>query len=266
MPPIYDGWFLTEKFLLNPLITYKMLFKKEITCKNSKLKILCDNKRLFNPALEELKKQRTKLEQYIGKDKDFLNSLEPVKVKENAPKIAKLLSEAGEIADVGPMAAVAGTIAELVCKKLISKGAKTAVVENGGDIFCYSEKPVIVGIFSGMNKKFENIAFQVKGKIAICSSSSKMGHSYSEGNCDLATVFSKKGNIADAAATAVCNKVKNEGDVQSALEWGIGLKEVEGILIIKNNKIGMIGKIPRMIKADSKEIKKKITKFENYKF
>ena len=50
------------------------------------------------------------------------------------PFIVKTMARAGKIADVGPMAAVAGTISELSMKYLLNKEAKYAVVENGGDI------------------------------------------------------------------------------------------------------------------------------------
>lgn len=241
-----------------------MLQKKEFTYKNSKIKVLCDDKKYFNIAFAELARQRSMIEAYILKNKDFLASLEPVGVEDNAPKVVRQMAEAGKVAAVGPMASVAGTLAESVCKRLISKGAKNVIIENGGDIFCSLREPALIGIFAGRNKLIENLAFEVKGEISVCSSSSKMGHSISFGDCDLATVFSDKGNIADAAVTAVCNRIKTEEDVKAALEWGINLEGVHGIIAVKNNKVGMIGNIPRIVKANDSRLKEKVTRFGFY--
>lgn len=245
------------------------MYQEEILYKNSRIKILTDKKELVSKAYDELVKQRTLIENYIKKDKFFESTLEPIKVKKTAPKIIKLMAEGAEIANVGPMAAVAGVIAEFICRRLVKEGAKVAIVENGGDIFAITNSPIKVGLFSGNNKLSGKLAFELNKKntpISICSSSSFLGHSLSFGKCDLATVFSKKSYIADAVATAVCNKVKKVSDIKKILDWGIKLNSVEGIIIIKNNKIGMIGHIPNLIKSKDQKIKEKVTKDPIYKF
>lgn len=237
------------------------MHQKTITYKDSKLKILCE-KDLFNIAEKELIKQRTKLEKYA--DKEFLGSLKPVKAKLTAPKIAKVMYEASEVVGVGPMAAVAGTTAEIVAKKLIKKGAQTAIVENGGDIFAITSEEIIIGLFVGSNKLTGKLAIKLdkdNTPISICSSSSVMGHSKSLGNCDLATVFSKKAAIADAASTKLANMIKDEEDLNKALKKILKIKDVNGAIAIKGSKIGMIGKIPPLVKTDDKNIEKKVTRF-----
>ena len=245
------------------------LFKEEILHKNSRVKILTDKKPLIKEAFNELIKQRTLIENYIKKDIFFLSALKPYKIKKDAPEIVKLMAEGAETANVGPMAAVAGTIAELICRKLIEKGADVAVVENGGDIFAITKQDIIIGLFSGQNKIAEKLAFKLNKNntpLAICSSSSLLGHSLSFGKCELATVFSKKSYIADAVATAVGNKVKKIQDIEKMLNWAIKLKDVLGVIIIKDSKVGMIGKIPRLLLSKDEKLRQKVTKDVIYGF
>jgi len=229
---------------------------------------LTDNQPLISKAYDELVKQRTLIEQYIEKNKFFQTTLEPIKIEKNAPEIVKLMAQGAKLANVGPMAAVAGTIAEFICKDMVKKGANVAIVENGGDIFAITNTTIKVGLFSGNNKLSGKLAFELNKDntpLSICSSSSLLGHSLSFGKCDLATVFSKKSYVADAVATAVGNKVKKESDIPKTLHWAINLKDVGGVIIIKNDKIGIIGDIPRLIKSEDENIKNKITKEDFYK-
>jgi ApbE superfamily uncharacterized protein (UPF0280 family) len=245
------------------------MYLEELLYKNSRLKILTDNQSLIDKAFDELVKQRSLIEEYIKKDIFFLPTLKPRKVREDAPKIIKLMAQGAGIANVGPMAAVAGTIAEFIARDLIKKGAKTAVVENGGDIFAITNTPIIIGLFSGQNKLAEKIAFNLNKTntpLAICSSSSLLGHSISFGKCDLATVFSKKAYVADAVATAAANKIKKIADIDKTLNWAIKLEDVQGVIIIKDHKIGMIGNIPKLILSKDEKLRQKVTKEDIYSF
>lgn len=245
------------------------MYLEELIYKNSRIKILTDKKPLIKVAFDELLKQRKLIENYIKKDPFFLSTLKPHKVKKSAPEIVKLMAQGAKTANVGPMASVAGTIAEFIAKKLIQKGTKIAVVENGGDIFAITNKEIIIGLFSGQNKIAEKLAFKLNKNntpLAICSSSSLLGHSISFGKCDLATVFSKKSYIADAVATAVGNKVKEIKDIQKTLNWAIKLKDVQGVIIIKDHKIGMIGNIPKLLLSKDEKLRSKVTKDPIYKF
>ena len=61
---------------------------------------------------------------------------------------------------------------------------------------------VIIGLYAGDNDKLNKLAFELQPDqtgISICSSSGKMGHSTSLGNCDLATVVAKDAALADTA-------------------------------------------------------------------
>jgi hypothetical protein len=238
----------------------------EFRHKDTHVKVLADNDRYINLVLEEVVRQRRELEQYILKSPSFLSALKPIAVREDAPEIVKIMAEGGEIAAVGPMAAVAGAIAELAVKKAVGAGAKTVLVENGGDIFMKTAQPLTIGVFSGYNELADRLAFRAKAgtTLGICSSSSKLGHSLSVGDCDLVTVFSRKAAIADAIATALCNMVKEKGDIQKALEWGVSREGVAGVLIVKGKNIGMIGDIPELLRNEDSLLVEKITKEHFY--
>ena len=61
-------------------------------------------------------RQREELKRFIRMNREFKTSLEPLKVV-SAPEIVKMMASSAQIAGVGPMAAVAGTIAQLVAEK-----------------------------------------------------------------------------------------------------------------------------------------------------
>lgn len=262
--------FYTKTFIISEInLRVMKLYQEELLYKNSRIKILTNKKALVKDAFDELIKQRTLIEDYIKKDPYFLPALKPFKVKGDAPEIVKLMADGAVIANVGPMAAVAGTIAEFIAKKMLGNGATVAVVENGGDIFAITSQEIIIGLFSGKNKVAEKLAFKLNNDntpLSICSSSGTMGHSLSFGKCDLATVFSKKGNVADAVATAVGNKVKSIKDIEPTLNWAVSLKDVEGVIIIKNHKVGMIGNIPKLLLSKDGKLTQKVTKDTIYEF
>lgn len=239
------------------------LYKEEIVHRESRIKVVVDDESLVEKAYNELLTQRAVIEEYIDRDPLFTTSLKPYKILDDAPPIVRAMAKGAEIANVGPMATVAGIIAETICRRLIREEAKVAIVENGGDIVAATERPITVGIFSGSQKLANTLAFELNREntpLAICSSSSFLGHSLSFGACDLATVFSQKAAVADAVATAVGNMVSDERDLVPALEWAVSRESVDGALILKDEKLGMIGEIPPLIRTDDTKIKEKITK------
>lgn len=245
-----------------------MAFIKEKAYKETRVKMLSDKESLIEIAFDEIKKQRTVIEKYIGENPEFLNALKPIKVRDDAPEIVKKMAVAGKIAGTGPMAAVAGVLAEAGCRKLANLGAKIALVENGGDIFAIANKALEIGLFTGNNELSDKLALRITPKetpLAICSSSSYLGHSLSFGDCDLATVFSKNSAIADCAATQLGNKIRDEKDIEKALNWAMKLKDVKGAIAIKGDKIGIVGEIPELIRSKDKRLKEKITKEPFYR-
>jgi ApbE superfamily uncharacterized protein (UPF0280 family) len=211
----------------------------------------------------EIRRQRRALEIYIKRQPDFVSSLEPLELLAGAPEVALRMQAAAAVTGVGPMAAVAGTMAHLAVDAARLAGAGEAIVENGGDIFLYSTDPVTVALYAGDSPLSGKLALRVQpGRmpLAICSSSSIMGHSFSFGDCDLATVVAPDGALADAAATLACNLVKSPRDVPGVLERISALPGIRGVLIIKANKVGVAGDLPELIRHDDPTFASKITK------
>lgn len=212
---------------------------------------------------------RDELETYIKGHPEFLTSLVPIKIKSYAPKSVIMMAEAAEATGLGPMAAVAGTTAQLAAiqsaETAREAGVTEIIIENGGDIFILplgESSPVIAGIFSGLHSKFNGLALKIEpGKqgIALCSSSGKMGHSLSFGDCDLSTVVSSNAALADAAATLGGNLVKTEADLGPAAERIASIEGIEGALLIKNEQLAIAGRMPTIIRHEDPQGLHKIT-------
>ena len=190
-------------------------------------------------------KYRRQIEGYIERNPDFQTSLKPVNVPENAPAIVKEMAEAGAKAGVGPMAGVAGAIAEYVGKELLEFSPEI-IVENGGDIFLRILKKRVVGIYAGKSPLTGKIGLEINPKdtpLGVCTSSGTVGHSLSFGKADAVVVTAGSATLADAAATSICNQVKKADDINGAIEMGRNIAGLKGIIIILGNNIGVWGDI-----------------------
>jgi hypothetical protein len=190
-------------------------------------------------------KYRRMLESYIERYPVFLTSLEPVSIPEDAPNIVKRMAEAAQKAGVGPMASVAGAIAEFVGKELLAFSPEI-IVENGGDIYLKSLTDRIVGVYAGKSPFTGKIGLEIKAKdtpLGICTSSGTVGHSLSFGKADAVIVLSKSTVLADAAATAIGNRVSEAGDITGAIDFAEGIKGLKGLIIIKGDNIGLWGEV-----------------------
>ncbi len=219
---------------------------------NILLKTDLENHNLHNFIL----KQRMELINYIRNNNDFLVSFEPVNVVKG-PYIAKIMVKAGKIADVGPMAAVAGTISEFSMYFLIKNGAKYVIVENGGDIALKINNDVIMGLYSGTSSLSGKVGFKIKHEktpMGICTSSGTVGHSISLGRADSVTVFADRASIADALATSIANEANGDSDndaVQNCLDKADDYREYfRGVMIIVGESAGTVGKIPKLVETD----------------
>ncbi|NQT89664.1 MAG: UPF0280 family protein [Candidatus Omnitrophica bacterium] len=203
------------------------------------------DKDLKKEALSCIEKLRVVLHAYIKNHPGFEKSLKPVILKPKASLIIKDMARSGKACGVGPMAAVAGAVAEGVGRQLL-KHCSQVIVENGGDIFISSKKPRIVGIYAGSSKFSKKIAIEISAEdtpCGICTSSGTVGHSLSFGKADCVVVLSKSTSLADAAATSICNKVKTGKDVDKAIRYGRGIKGINGILIAVDDTLGAWGNI-----------------------
>jgi len=203
------------------------------------------SKNLKSKALRLVTKYRKVLERYIERHPSFLTSLEPVAVGDNAPQIVKSMAESARKAGVGPMAAVAGAIAEFVGTELLAFSPEI-IVENGGDIFLKSLRKRIVGIYAGKSFLTGKIGLEIEAgqtPLGICTSSGTVGHSLSFGKADAVVVLSPSTPLADAAATAIGNLIKQPEDIPNGIELAKRIEGIKGVLIIKDDKIGIWGEV-----------------------
>ncbi|MFX1329873.1 MAG: UPF0280 family protein [Promethearchaeota archaeon] len=240
--------------------TYKTSFSE----KESDITIISDFKHAILRAKECFYQQRRILEDYVLKNKHFLNSFSPVKVNTNF-RIINIMAKVAEICDVGPMASVAGTLADLMLEKMKIKSlnqvsesstCKIALVENGGEIAIDSEKSMKVALYAGKNELNLNLGFLIKKEdcpIGIGTSSATIGHAISFGQADAVTIFAKNASLADAAATKICNLVRGK-DIEQSIKRGLDavddINDLIGAFITREDKVGRTGKLPRLIKIE----------------
>ncbi|MCW3983363.1 MAG: UPF0280 family protein [Candidatus Bathyarchaeota archaeon] len=229
-----------------------ILIKENFTLKESQCTIISDRPKAIEAAKESIRNSRQELELYVRANPKFLHTLTPVPVPEK-PLVAKMMAQAAQKADVGPMAAVAGAIADLAVEAMKQAGCTVAVVENGGEIMADSNQPVDVAVAAGDEPLSKRFGFRLtEFPIAVATSSGRFSHAFSFGDAEAATVFCKNAALADATATSVGNVVKGE-DVEGAIKAGIckglSIEGVEGVFILYKGQVGTAGKIPQMIKV-----------------
>lgn len=217
----------------------------EIVVEETDVLISADKKINEKKIKEQLVKYRNQIKEYALKDKDFLSSLKPIDVKKDAPQIVKDMAEATKIAGVGPMAAVAGAIAQYLGEELLA-ACEEVIVENGGDIFIKTKIPRKIGVFAGKSLFSKKISLEINPDLTpcgVCCSSGTVGHSLSFGKADAAIIVADSAIIADALATEVCNRVKSKKDLIHALDFAKSIEQVKGVLIILDDMLNVWGQI-----------------------
>ena len=221
--------------------------------KGATFRIACP---LFQLATREIRRQRNILEDYLRRQPEFRTALAPLALLPGAPEVAVRMQAASRVTGVGPMAAVAGAMAQLAAEAALEAGAAEAIVENGGDIYLASPQAVVIALYAGPGVLSGRLALEIQPEelpLAVCSSSGRLGHSFSFGDCDLATVVARDAALADAAATLAGNLVRRESDIPDALERVAGLPGVAGLLLVKGEKVGVAGRLPRLVRhADAR--------------
>jgi ApbE superfamily uncharacterized protein (UPF0280 family) len=200
---------------------------------------------LQRKARQLVLKYRKQLEKYIEKNPEFQTALKPLPIPSNAPRIVLDMLEAGKKAKVGPMAAIAGAIAEYVGNELL-KFSPEIIVENGGDIFLKLKRKRIVGIYAGDSPLTGKLGLEIvpeETPLGVCTSSATVGHSLSFGKADAVVTVASSTVLADAVATAICNRVKNIDDISNAIEFGRVIVGLKGIIIIIGSAIGVWGDV-----------------------
>ncbi len=220
------------------------LAKFEVIVKETDLLVRADRD-LSREARESILRYRHQLETYIESNPDFQKSLVPIEDDPHAPEIVRKMLRTSRLADVGPMAAVAGAIAESVANDLLPL-SREVIIENGGDIYLVTSKERTVGIYAGTSFFSHKLGIVVEPRetpLGVCTSSGTVGPSLSFGKADAVCILSKSAALADAAATAVGNVVKEKKDIELGLERGKEIEGVLGIVIIVGEKVGVWGSV-----------------------
>jgi len=200
---------------------------------------------LKRKALEVVSKHRALLEGYIARHPGFATTLEPFPVGDDAPYIVRQMAEAAEKVGTGPMAAVAGALAECVGRELL-RFTPEIIVENGGDIFLKNVSRRLVGIYTGKPPYSGKIALRIEPEetpVGVCTSSGTVGHSLSFGKADAAIVISPSTPLADAAATAIGNLITDDDCLEGGIEFAKGIEGLRGVAIIRGDKMALWGQI-----------------------
>lgn len=210
--------------------------------------ILAEREDHVQAAREGMMQSRHELENHISIDPFFRTTLEPYATVSSSLTVNRM-SAAGLSAGVGPMAAVAGTIAWAGVESMVMNGATFAVIDNGGDIALVLDRMLRIGIHAGTSPWSDRLAFEIPprdGVLGICTSSATVGPSLSLGSADAVTVFSPDPALADAWATAICNSITpSDTGIIGSVPWD----KVEGVFVISGEWIGSYGTLPPLVKA-----------------
>ena len=194
-------------------------------------------------ARELVLEHRGVIESYIRQYPAIATTLTPWVIRGPGPRIIRDMADAGEKVGVGPMAAIAGAVAEYVGAGLLQQ-TDEVIVENGGDIFLKTNTPTIIGIYAGRSPLNMRVGLRLKSDLhptAVCTSSGTIGHSLSLGKADAVCVVSASCCLADAAATAIGNRVRSKKEIQPAMEFGKKIAGVQGLVIIVGDEMGIWG-------------------------
>lgn len=200
---------------------------------------------LMSLCRKELARLRGNLEDYISCHPEFRTALVPIPLLPAAPPIAQVMAKAAWACNVGPMAAVAGAIAQAMGEKLLQQ-VKEVIVENGGDIYLYSRRERTVSVFAGQSSFSNRLGIRIYPQdtpLGICTSSGTVGPSLSFGKADAAVLISPSAALADAAASRAGNMVQNEEDLGKAIDAVKDIPGIEGVLMIKGDSLAAWGKI-----------------------
>ncbi len=189
--------------------------------------------------------RRSLLEAYIARHPGFETALKPYLLDADAPSIVSAMAAAANRVNVGPMAAVAGAIAEAVGHELM-RDAEEVIVENGGDIFLKLVEPIHMGIYAGPSPLSGKLALRIEPgntPLAVCTSSGTVGPSLSLGRADAALVMSASAPLADAAATALGNLVREPADLETAMAFARKIEGITGALVIIGEAVAAWGEV-----------------------
>jgi uncharacterized protein len=201
---------------------------------------------LAEPMLDLVRALRGELKSFMLLTPGFRESLVPVPAPSTAPLVAREMARAAELVNVGPMAAVAGTFAQLVADHFV-KQSPNIIVENGGDIYVHSTRERVVALLADPDSG-ARLGLRLKKQdfpLSLCASSAFIGPSLSLGRGELVVVRSKSGALADAAATALANLIDTGDDLELVLASARKMAPLglEGVFAQAGGKLGVWGRM-----------------------
>ena len=198
-------------------------------------------------ALQLVSEVRGYIERYIEEHPRFIDALVPLPIDNRAPEVVRQMLAAGMQAGVGPMAAVAGVVAEKVGRALLAQGHHEVIVENGGDLFVARDQACTVAVYAGESPLSGKLAVGLQPDqmpCGVCCSSGTIGHSLSLGLADAVVVVALSTALADAAATRLANEVDmGKQSINRALELAGEIDGLAGVVIIAGDQLGAWGDI-----------------------
>ncbi|MFA6845018.1 MAG: UPF0280 family protein [Sphaerochaetaceae bacterium] len=181
-------------------------------------------------------------------DRRFLSSFIPLDnpIPSGHSLINTMILASGE-AKVGPMASVAGAIAQEVGVHLKRKcGLQEIVIENGGDLYLDVKEPILVKLLAPGSGFSGHVAIRIKAEdcpLGVCTSSGKTGPSFSFGRADAVMVACHDSALSDAYATAFCNQVTDETQVDVVIKRISHKEKIISALVVCNERLALYGRL-----------------------
>ena len=228
------------------------MIRHHFECGQSAVTVICEED--YIPKVRQAVIEcREIIIRHIEIDPFFATTYEPYVAESNDPVINRM-SQASLISNVGPMASVAGAIAEYAVKAAIQEGAQFIVIDNGGDIALHTDRSITVGLHCG-DPRLDRIGLRIEpceGILGICTSSGKIGPSISFGMAEISTVISENVVLADALATHLGNLVKNgqKETLENALEQILRVKDIKSALVYADGNFAMRGELPDLVEVE----------------
>ncbi len=197
-------------------------------------------------VLQKVIELRKLIVDYSAKCKEFISSLIPIEVENDAPPMVKRMADAALRANVGPMAAVAGAFSEAIGEWLIAEhSVNEVIIENGGDNYLKFVEPVSISVYAGNSPLSQKVGVIIPPEfspLGVCTSAGTVGHSLSFGKADAVMIACTNTCLSDAYATSFGNKVKDASSIERVLNEIREIPEILSSIIICGDKIGMCGR------------------------
>ncbi len=195
-------------------------------------------------AAQALLEAYTRLEGY--KHPEWFSSFSPIAAFPDAPALVHRMSQASEEAGVGPMASVAGAVADLVLERICASFAlRHCAVENGGDCAVLCRDPSLIALGAGDSPFSGRLAVELPaGRWGVATSSGTTGHSVNFGKADACTIVAQSGAEADAWATRCSNAIKDTRGMEAASKLTVGRESIAAFFACAGETMYYRGTLP----------------------